>query len=127
MEAALITFLNNAQAKSAYHSTEPILNNRFIKVFFHKGSHAEEGAPGSGAGEGIKDQKLSIKERLGEIPPPHKLQLKNNNKPPATPTDPNSSKVSSQTWRKTMLIISVLYITIEKVQNTQPFSASKCG
>ncbi|XP_019773484.1 zinc finger protein swm isoform X2 [Dendroctonus ponderosae] len=34
-EAALITFSNPAEANSAYKSTEAVLNNRFIKMFWH--------------------------------------------------------------------------------------------
>lgn len=34
-EAALITFSSHAEASSAYKSTEAVLNNRFIKVFWH--------------------------------------------------------------------------------------------
>ena len=34
-EAALVTFSNPAEAKAAYKCTEAVLNNRFIKVFWH--------------------------------------------------------------------------------------------
>lgn len=34
-EAALITYANRYEAVAAYKSTVPILNNRFIKVFWH--------------------------------------------------------------------------------------------
>lgn len=34
-EAALVTFQLPSEAKSAYRSTEAVLNNRFIKVFWH--------------------------------------------------------------------------------------------
>lgn len=34
-EAALVTFQLPTEAKSAYRSTEAVLNNRFIKVFWH--------------------------------------------------------------------------------------------
>ncbi len=34
-EAALITYATRNQAQAAYKSTAPILNNRFIKVFWH--------------------------------------------------------------------------------------------
>ncbi|KAG8225803.1 hypothetical protein J437_LFUL005610, partial [Ladona fulva] len=34
-EAALITFSSHAEANAAYRSTEAVLNNRFIKVFWH--------------------------------------------------------------------------------------------
>lgn len=34
-EAALIQFSSHAEAHAAYRSTEAVLNNRFIKVFWH--------------------------------------------------------------------------------------------
>lgn len=44
-EAAIVTFSTHAEANVAYRSTEAVLNNRFIKVFWHApgGSH-EHGA-----------------------------------------------------------------------------------
>lgn len=41
-EAAIITFSTHAEANVAYRSTEAVLNNRFIKVFWH--------SPGANAG-----------------------------------------------------------------------------
>lgn len=41
-EAAIVTFSTHAEANVAYRSTEAVLNNRFIKVFWH--------TPGNGAG-----------------------------------------------------------------------------
>lgn len=37
-EAAIVTFSSHAEANAAYRSTEAVLNNRFIKVFWHSGS-----------------------------------------------------------------------------------------
>lgn len=34
-EAALVTFSVPAEAQCAYRSTEAVLNNRFIRVFWH--------------------------------------------------------------------------------------------
>lgn len=34
-EAAIVTFATPAEANAAYRSTEAVLNNRFIKVFWH--------------------------------------------------------------------------------------------
>lgn len=36
-EAAIVTFSSHAEANVAYRSTEAVLNNRFIKVFWHTG------------------------------------------------------------------------------------------
>ena len=35
-DAALITFANHAQATAAYKSPEPVFNNRFVEVFWHR-------------------------------------------------------------------------------------------
>lgn len=44
-EAAIVTFSTHAEANVAYRSTEAVLNNRFIKVFWHT-------ADSSGGGDG---------------------------------------------------------------------------
>ncbi|KAJ8916686.1 hypothetical protein NQ315_000331 [Exocentrus adspersus] len=60
-EAAIVTFSTHAEANAAYRSTEAVLNNRFIKVFWHN--------PNVGAGEGkqenVPPQPRSVKDRLG--------------------------------------------------------------
>ncbi|XP_064482189.1 RNA-binding protein 26-like isoform X2 [Ornithodoros turicata] len=43
-EAALIRFANHAQANAAYRCTEAVLNNRFIKVFWHNKDRQNEQA-----------------------------------------------------------------------------------
>ncbi|XP_017772028.1 PREDICTED: RNA-binding protein 26 isoform X2 [Nicrophorus vespilloides] len=56
-EAAIVTFSSHAEANVAYRSTEAVLNNRFIKVFWHTGnadSSRQENVP-----------PRPIKERLG--------------------------------------------------------------
>ncbi|KAK5638531.1 hypothetical protein RI129_012826 [Pyrocoelia pectoralis] len=62
-EAAIITFSSHAEANAAYRSTEAVLNNRFIKVFWHSSS-------GDGKQENVPPR--SIKDRLGvpnTVPP----------------------------------------------------------
>lgn len=39
-EAALITFSSHAEANAAYRSTEAVLNNRFIKMFWHNNNNS---------------------------------------------------------------------------------------
>lgn len=43
-EAALVTFSSHAEANAAYRSTEAVLNNRFIKVFWHNNNNNNNGA-----------------------------------------------------------------------------------
>lgn len=45
-EAAIVTFSSHAEANVAYRSTEAVLNNRFIKVFWHSPPAANEGGHG---------------------------------------------------------------------------------
>ncbi|XP_047038809.1 RNA-binding protein 26 [Helicoverpa zea] len=47
-EAALITFSNPTEANVAYKSTEAVLNNRFIKVFWHNPENKQENMAPSG-------------------------------------------------------------------------------
>ncbi|XP_012221263.1 RNA-binding protein 26 isoform X2 [Linepithema humile] len=62
-EAALVTFQLPAEAKAAYRSTEAVLNNRFIKVFWH--NNVNTNAAG-GAIENVPPGcRPSVKERLG--------------------------------------------------------------
>ncbi|XP_071636619.1 RNA-binding protein 26 isoform X1 [Temnothorax longispinosus] len=62
-EAALVTFQLPTEAKSAYRSTEAVLNNRFIKVFWH--NNVNNNAAG-GAIENVPPGcRPSVKERLG--------------------------------------------------------------
>ncbi|KAL0099310.1 hypothetical protein PUN28_020108 [Cardiocondyla obscurior] len=66
-EAALVTFQLPAEAKSAYRSTEAVLNNRFIKVFWH--NNVNNNAAG-GAIENVPPGcRPSVKERLGAAVP----------------------------------------------------------
>ena len=48
-EAALVTFSNPAEAKAVYKCTEAVLNNRFIKVFWHKERDETSGEVSGGA------------------------------------------------------------------------------
>lgn len=92
-EAALVTYATRQQAVSAYKSTAPILNNRFIKIFWHdKDAAAEAGA--SGTAGGAPSGKPSIKDRLGappnaQGPLPHGDSLKYRAPPPAADEDGN--------------------------------------
>ncbi|XP_050499905.1 RNA-binding protein 26 isoform X2 [Diabrotica virgifera virgifera] len=70
-EAALITFSSHAEANAAYRSTEAVLNNRFIKVFWHNVGQQQPQIPGpAGTVEGKQENvppapQRSVKDRLG--------------------------------------------------------------
>ena len=63
-EAALVTFQLPIEAKAAYRSTEAVLNNRFIKVFWHN-NLANNNASGGAIENVPPGTRPSIKERLG--------------------------------------------------------------
>ncbi|XP_063413751.1 RNA-binding protein 26-like [Mytilus trossulus] len=87
-EGAVICFANNAQAFAAYRSSEPVFNNRFIKVFWHKPKDKKDQGDDSNTTTSDatsttptppppkqKDER-NVKLRV-EIPPAHKLSLNN--------------------------------------------------
>lgn len=62
-EGALVTYSTHAEAQAAYRSTEAVLNNRFIKVFWHNKESPEKGKQ-----ENVPPtSKMPVKERLGGI------------------------------------------------------------
>lgn len=73
-EGAIVTFSSHAEANAAYRSTEAVLNNRFIKVFWH--------TPNDGKQENVPPR--TVKERLGQ----------------PVVTVPNSNKVNFNEYSK---------------------------
>ncbi|XP_075055979.1 RNA-binding protein 26 isoform X3 [Mixophyes fleayi] len=75
-EGALIQFAAHAEAKKAISSTEAVLNNRFIKMYWHReGPSQQTQAPTSPKVGQLNIQasnlpviKQSVKERLGPVP-----------------------------------------------------------
>lgn len=67
-EGAIVTFSSHAEANAAYRSTEAVLNNRFIKVFWHASNN-------DGKQENVPPR--PVKDRLGQ----------------PVPMPPNSNKV----------------------------------
>ncbi|XP_047097744.1 RNA-binding protein 26 isoform X1 [Schistocerca piceifrons] len=59
-EAAIVTFSSHAEAYAAYRSTEAVLNNRFIKVFWHNSGTNNEAKQ-----ENVTPPRPSVKDRLG--------------------------------------------------------------
>lgn len=79
-EAALITFSTHAEANSAYRSTEAVLNNRFIKLFWHDSEgNKQENVPPA--------QQNTIKDRLGGNVPPNSNKVLNLVQPKAGESD----------------------------------------
>ncbi|KAJ9594957.1 hypothetical protein L9F63_013741, partial [Diploptera punctata] len=75
-EAALVTFSSHAEANAAYRSTEAVLNNRFIKVFWHNSSEGKQ--------ENVPPPRPSVKERLGVPNPVSNSKVLNTVQPKAS-------------------------------------------
>lgn len=87
-EAAIVTFSTHAEANVAYRSTEAVLNNRFIKVFWHTpganagavdGNHNATPNTNSNPSANAKDENATNNFRKGN-------QYSLNNTVPANPT-----------------------------------------
>lgn len=80
-EAAIVTFSTHAEANVAYRSTEAVLNNRFIKVFWHSpGANSAVDGNHNATPGGIKDDPNAVHPRKGHN------QYSLNNTIPANPT-----------------------------------------
>ena len=60
-EAAIVTFSAHAEANVAYRSTEAVLNNRFIKVFWHTGASSENNNGNSGSNTIPSKSEMSLR------------------------------------------------------------------
>lgn len=76
-EAALVTFSSHAEANAAYRSTEAVLNNRFIKVFWHNNNNNNGAMGPETKQENLPPVKPSVKDRLGAQVPPMQLKVMN--------------------------------------------------
>lgn len=85
-EAALVTFGTNQEALACYRSTEPLFNNRFVKVFWHK--NKDKNREKSEGGDDQQHDQRSVKERLGPPIIPHPSKLSLNNMKPKTVEQP---------------------------------------
>ncbi|GAB1601738.1 RNA-binding protein 26-like isoform X1 [Argonauta hians] len=109
LEAALITFANHSQANAAYRSSEPVFNNRFIKVFWHREKATEQKAAdstapvSSTAASTIPDHRMSVKARLG-IPAPNLLSLDNTGPKKTEPGEKDSILKKVQKQKRDLLL-----------------------
>lgn len=110
-EAAIVTFSTHAEANVAYRSTEAVLNNRFIKVFWHTpGTNAGVDGNHNATAAGQKDDTNAIHPRKGHN------QYSLNNTIPANPT-PTSTDASKATNSITNAIANT---TFNKTTPTTP-------
>ncbi|XP_030376952.1 zinc finger protein swm [Scaptodrosophila lebanonensis] len=77
-EAAIVTFSTHAEANVAYRSTEAVLNNRFIKVFWHNDVSGDAanlnsmgGVGGGGMGGGRKNASQYHLHNVPAMPAPN--------------------------------------------------------
>lgn len=97
-EAAIITFSTHAEANVAYRSTEAVLNNRFIKVFWHisnGGSSSVDGNHNSTSPANNVNIANNVKDELNMATanPRKSNQYSLNNTLPATPTPTSTDAV----------------------------------
>ncbi|XP_037709544.1 zinc finger protein swm isoform X1 [Drosophila subpulchrella] len=88
-EAAIVTFSTHAEANVAYRSTEAVLNNRFIKVFWHNDSSgADVGQMNQmgGGGGGRKNASQYHLHNVPAVPTPNADSAKISNANPLTET-----------------------------------------
>ena len=141
-EAALVTFSTNKEALSCYRSTEPLFNNRFVKVFWHKNKDKSRVSgwwmhtpnislncetfnkgdwyvyviflqeTSEGAGDQQQDQR-SVKERLGPPIIPHPSKLSLNNTKPKTVEQPPPS-VKEKVWSLIIKSLCVVFFFTEE-------------
>jgi len=67
-EAAIVTFSTHAEANVAYRSTEAVLNNRFIKVFWHNDSSGVDVGQMNQMGGGGGGRKNASQYHLHNVP-----------------------------------------------------------
>jgi len=67
-EAALVSFANRHQAMSAYKSTTPVFNNRFVRMFWHNGDPNGQAAQPANNGDQPTTERVPVMERLGPAP-----------------------------------------------------------
>ncbi|KRX59486.1 RNA-binding protein 26 [Trichinella sp. T9] len=66
-QAALITYMTRPQALAAYKSTDPILNNRFIRVFWHNQKDGTAVDDTGTSDQSSRPARIPIRDRL-ELP-----------------------------------------------------------
>uniref|UniRef100_A0A6B2EFQ0 Putative rna-binding protein 26-like isoform x4 n=1 Tax=Phlebotomus kandelakii TaxID=1109342 RepID=A0A6B2EFQ0_9DIPT len=85
-EAAIVTFSEHFEANVAYRSTEAVLNNRFIKVFWH--------VPGNNIGnqdQHGKDEQQHMQSNQRKPFPPNQYQVNNMPANPVPAADPSQN------------------------------------
>ncbi|XP_034099394.2 zinc finger protein swm [Drosophila albomicans] len=87
-EAAIVTFSTHAEANVAYRSTEAVLNNRFIKVFWHNDNNS------SGGGGGVGNSNANNNES-GNLNVNRKSQYHLHNVPAVPTPNADSAKISN--------------------------------
>ncbi|XP_053552657.1 RNA-binding protein 26, partial [Bombina bombina] len=124
-EGALIQFATHAEAKKAISSTEAVLNNRFIKMYWHRaGSSLHTQAPQSPKVGQLTAQppnvsliKQSVKERLGPVP--------SSNIEPAEAQSANTEKLQNVT--KVSIKERLGYITQHNATATEKVLSTSTG
>lgn len=94
-EAAIVTFSTHAEANVAYRSTEAVLNNRFIKVFWHSASGGNANGDQTSSGASKPDNPMSF--RKNNYPNQYHINHKVAPAATTTPTDSTNPPTSNTT------------------------------
>ena len=111
-EAAIVTFSTHAEANVAYRSTEAVLNNRFIKVFWHTADSSIAG-----------DTNSSIMQQTGG----RKNSQYHLNNVPAVPTPAADSAKTANTSQPQPLGISTASSSDATTQDTLTTTTANSG
>lgn len=99
-EAAIVTFSTHAEANVAYRSTEAVLNNRFIKVFWHNDNSGGGGGGGINSGNNNEAGNMNVNRKsqyhlhnVPAMPTPNadSAKISNNQTTPLTEGSANNS------------------------------------
>lgn len=85
-EAAIVTFSEHFEANVAYRSTEAVLNNRFIKVFWHVAGNNSGNQDQHG-----KDEQHNMQQNQRKPFPPNQYQVNNLPANPVPAADPSQN------------------------------------
>jgi RNA-binding protein 26 len=134
-EAAIITFSTHAEANVAYRSTEAVLNNRFIKVFWHSTNSAAQAPPESNltaSGLTKSENKMSLRRQhppsqpVGVAAPPVPAATDASGQPVAAATTgtPGSATVTTATTTTTPASATVAAALKTSASNAAIISAN---
>uniref|UniRef100_A0A336MGH7 CSON012044 protein n=1 Tax=Culicoides sonorensis TaxID=179676 RepID=A0A336MGH7_CULSO len=129
-EAAIVTFSTHAEANVAYRSTEAVLNNRFIKVFWHSPNGGNANGDQSTPAASKPENPMSFRKNNypNQYHINHKVtntgtsEANNNVNPPTSTTTTNTSETDSSNPNNSVVDPKSGTITTQTATGTQSIS-----